>query len=337
MILYQGDCLIQMTKIPDGSVDLILCDLPYGITDCKWDKVIPTDKLWAEYRRVLKTNGVAALFGAQPFTTELISSNRTDFRYVWYWLKNSATGFTYARYQPMRRVEDIAVFVCNTPGKNNQGKHQKLREYMIEELRLSGFTRKDVDRVLGNCMSSHYFTSGQQFSIPTEDNYRKLQDATGRFAREYAEILAEWRGGMGSKPGSNEQGSTYNPQGLVAIADGEAKKRPKKALSRETVYKIGGQHKEYTPRFTNWPKNVLEFGSERGLHPTQKPVALLEYLIKTYTNEGETVLDNCMGSGSTGVAAKRTGRHFIGIELDEHYFNIAKQRIETSGNTDFAT
>lgn len=227
-----------MTKIPDNSVDMILCDPPYGMTDCKWDKTLPFEDLWAQYNRVIKDNGAVVIFSAQPFTTALIHSNMRDFRYCWYWLKAQATGFTYARYQPMRRVEDICVF------------------------------------------------------------YRK-------------------------KP-------VYNPQGLVAIADGAAKKRQRKAPSREAIYKMSTLQNEYTPRFTNWPKNVLEFGSERGLHPTQKPVALLEYLIKTYTNEGDTVLDNCMGSGSTGVAAKRTGRHFIGIELSEHYFNIAKSRIETS-------
>lgn len=234
MILYQGDCLIQMMKIPDKSIDLILCDLPYGITDCKWDTVIPFPELWEQYRRVIKDNGAMVLFSAQPFTTALIQSNIKDFRYCWYWLKQQVTGFAYARYQPMRRVEDICVF------------------------------------------------------------YRK-------------------------KP-------TYNPQGLIAISD----QRVKKTKDRKPgVYSVPKNY-EYIPRFTNWPKNVLEFGSERGLHPTQKPVALLEYLIRTYTNEGETVLDNCMGSGSTGVAAKRTGRHFIGIELSEHYFNIAKQRIKTS-------
>lgn len=223
-----------MTKIPDNSVDMILCDPPYGITDCEWDKALPFDELWRQYHRVIKDNGAVVIFSAQPFTTALIHSNMRDFRYCWYWLKTQATGFTYARYQPMRRVEDICVF------------------------------------------------------------YRK-------------------------KP-------VYNPQGLVAIADGAAKRTRDR---KPGIYDVPKDY-EYTPRFTNWPKNVLEFGSERGLHPTQKPVALLEYLIKTYTNEGETVLDNCMGSGTTGVAAKHTGRHFIGIELSEHYFNIAKTRIETS-------
>lgn len=236
MNLLNGDCLKLMKDIPDGSVDLILCDLPYGTTDCKWDSVLPFDQLWSEYNRLLKPNGAAVLFSAQPFTTQLIASNSKAFRYTWYWVKNQPTGFVYARYQPMRKVEDICVF------------------------------------------------------------YRKMP--------------------------------TYNPQGVQAIIGQKVKRKQKPA--REGIYAMDTLLKEYVPRFKNYPKNVLQFDCERGLHPTQKPVALLEYLIRTYTNEGDTVLDNCMGSGSTGVAVKRVGgRHFIGIEQDPHYFEIAQKRIQT--------
>lgn len=233
MQLLNGDCLKLMKEIPDGSVDLILCDPPYGTTDCSWDSVLPFDQLWQEYNRVLKHDGAAVLFAAQPFTTELIQSNRKAFRYCWYWMKNQPTGFTYARYQPMRKIEDVCVF------------------------------------------------------------YRKH--------------------------------GTYNPQGLQAI---QGTKVRKKKPDRESVYKMTTMLKEYTPRFTNWPKNVLQFDTERGLHPTQKPVPLLEYLVKTYTDPGQTVLDNCMGSGSTGVACVNTGRRFIGIEQNKQYFDIAQKRIE---------
>lgn len=239
MKLLNGDCLKLMQDIPDGSVDLVLCDPPYGTTDCQWDSVLPFDQLWAEYNRLLKPDGAAVLFSAQPFTTQLISSNRKNFRYCWYWLKNQATGFTFAKHQPMRRVEDVCVF------------------------------------------------------------YRK-------------------------RP-------TYNPQGLKAIEHPKA--RRKRRPQRENIYKMSTLLNEYTPRFTNYPKNVLQFDSERGYHPTQKPVPLLEYLVKTYTNPGDTVLDNCMGSGSTGVAVKRVGgRHFIGIEQNKVYFDIARERIEREAN-----
>lgn len=239
MKLLNGNCLELMKNIPDKSVDLVLCDPPYGTTDCKWDEVLPFDKLWAEYDRVLKSNGAAVLFSAQPFTTQLITSNRKAFRYCWYWVKDRATGFTFARYQPMRKVEDICVF------------------------------------------------------------YRKMP--------------------------------TYNPQGLQLIENPRA--RQKRQPKRENIYKMSTLMKEYTPRFKNYPKNVLQFNCERGYHPTQKPVPLLEYLVKTYTNEGDTVLDNCMGSGSTGVAVQRVGgRHFIGIEQNKVYFDIAQKRIEEARN-----
>lgn len=232
--LIHGDCLEVMQEIPQKSVDLILCDLPYQTTDCKWDKLIPFNLLWQQYDRVIKDNGAVALFAAQPFTTRLIHSNLKDFRYCWYWKKNNVTGFTYARYQPMRCIEDICVF------------------------------------------------------------YKK-------------------------KP-------TYNPQGLIKLD---------KPINREksfsNVYTMRGKSKPQT--YTNYPKHLLEFKNEAAsninrLHPTQKPVALLEYFIKTYTNEGETVLDNCMGSGSTGEACLNTNRRFIGIEKEHKYFNIAKNRLE---------
>ena len=224
-----------MKNIPAGSIDLVLCDPPYGTTECSWDDVLPFDVLWAEYNRVLKPDGAAVLFEAQPFTAQLIQSNMKSFRYCWYWLKNQPTGFAFAKYQPMRQIEDICVF------------------------------------------------------------YRKH--------------------------------GTYNPQGLQVIRD--PKPKQKKQPTREGVYKMDTLLQEYTPKFKNYPKNVLQFNTERGMHPTQKPVPLLEYLVRTYTEPGDTVLDNCMGSGSTGVAVKRVGnRHFIGMEQNKVYFDIARERIE---------
>lgn len=235
--LYNEDCLKCMKNIPDKSIDLILCDLPYGITACSWDSVIPLNELWEQYKRVLKVNGVAVLFGNQPFTTSLISSNIKDFNHIWYWKKNNVTGGLFAKIQPMRCIEDICVFVCN---------------------------RK-----------SRY---------------------------------------------------TYNPQG-VRLRD---KPRIKNNNGKSRVYReLPKIHKQI---YTGYPKNLLEIRnvnpSGKGrYHPTQKPVELLEYLIKTYSNEGEMVLDNCMGSGSTGVACLNTNRNFIGIELDKKYFDIACTRL----------
>ena len=229
--IKQGNCLELMKEIPDGSVDMVLCDLPYGMTDCEWDIIIPFADLWEHYNRVVKKDGVIALFSIQPFTTKLIYSNLKNFKYCWYWVKPHSTGFCFAKYQPMRKIEDICIF------------------------------------------------------------YRK--------------------------------GGSYYPQGLKVIENAKAKQH-----KASNIY--NGLDKPYTPKYTNYPTNLLEYNGvyKDRLHPTQKPVELLEYLIKTYTNEGNVVLDNCMGSGSTGVACVNTGRKFIGFELNEEYFDIAKQRID---------
>ena len=226
----------MMDNIPDGSVDMILCDLPYGTTDCSWDSIIPFETLWERYKRITKLSGAIVLFAAQPFTTKLIQSNFKQYRYNWYWKKNNKTGAQFARLQPMRCIEDICVF------------------------------------------------------------YRQ-------------------------KP-------TYNPQGLIKL---EKPIHHKKHNSSVYGYRKNGS----IQRYKNYPSHLLEyagcgFGKDKRLHPTQKPVALLEYLVKTYTNEGDTVLDNCMGSGSTGVACVNTGRRFIGMELEREYFDIAKQRIDSA-------
>ena len=228
MKLAQGDCLKVMSRIPDGSVDMILCDLPYGITAYKWDTVIPFEPLWAQYKRIIKANGVIVLFGNQPFTTDLISSNRKWFKYCWVWDKHIPRSFQVAKYRPMSRHEDIIVFA---DGKSN-----------------------------------YYPIMVKRDKPVTVKNYSKQNK-------------------------NSERVYTYTHRNPDTIIQGL------------------------------WEAN----GGKQ--HPTQKPVALLEYLIRTYTNEGETVLDNCMGSGSTGVACINTGRDFIGIELDEGYFKIAKQRL----------
>lgn len=221
-----------MAEIEDNSIDMVLCDPPYEMTDCKWDKTISFDALWKQYNRIVKQSGAVVLFSAQPFTTKLIQSNLKQFRYCWYWVKPYSTGFCFAKYQPMRKVEDICVF------------------------------------------------------------FRK--------------------------------GTTYYPQGLKTVDD----TKPKRKRQEKGVYK--GLGKPYTPKYTNYPTNVLYYDGvyKNRLHPTQKPVELLEYLIKTYTKEGETVLDNCMGSGSTGEACRNTNRNFIGIEKEEKYFNIASKRLK---------
>lgn len=240
MQLIHGDCLEKMKDIPDKSIDMIICDLPYGTTACKWDVVIPFAPLWEHYKRVIKDRGAIVLFGNQPFTTLLIASNIEMFKYSLVWHKSRATYFAQAPYRFMQNHEDILVF-----SKGNTAENAKLR-------------------------------------------------------------------------------MNYYPQGLVDIYKIEAGGGIKATAFRPNRK----ERKPFIQTKTSYPRSILQFNNEgKTVHPTQKPVTLLEYLIKTYTLEGETVLDNCMGSGSTGIACVNTKRNFIGIEKDDKYFEIAKNRI----------
>ena len=243
-----------MKVIPDKSVDLVLCDLPYGVMAAKWDKVIDFDKLWNEYLRITKDNGVFILFGNGLFTVRLINSNLEMFKYKYVWLKRTPTFFMHAKNRPLVKHEDILVF-------------SKLK--------------------------------------------------------------------MGHKSRLGENRMPYNPQGLIPF---QKKVRGAKKYNEKGYITSRKSHKDYVQEFTNYPtdvlENYLELQSNAKLHPNEKPTSLLELLIKTYTIENDTVLDNCMGSGSTGVAAKNTNRKFIGIELDKSYFEIAKERITYKKRSD---
>lgn len=229
--LHHGDCLEVMHGIASGSVDLILCDLPYGTTDCKWDALIPFDGLWAEYRRIAKPNAAIVLTAAQPFTSALVMSNARHFKTSWVWNKKQSGGFATAKYHPLKVTEDVLVFCFGT---------------------------------------ARYFPQMRTGVMRNKGG-----------ARPQNEIQS------GLKPGHVTRNDQYYPTNIIEIVN---------------------------PRL----------GS---VHPTQKPVALMEYLIRTYTNAGDTVLDNCMGSGTTGVAAVQSGRRFIGIERDPDYFAICQERI----------
>ena len=230
--LMLGDCLERMKEIPDGSVDMILTDPPYGTTACKWDSIIPLEPMWEQLKRIIKPNGAIVLFGAEPFSSALRMSNIKNYKYDWIWRKPKGTGHLNAKRMPMNDVETISVFY-----------------------------RKQ-------CIYNPQFTEGKPYKSKSG---KSSFDGYGKDNRK----------------GNDNNGKRY-------------------------------------------PKRLLEFNvvERNTLHPTQKPVALMEYLIKTYTNESETVLDFTMGSGTTGCAAKNLNRNFIGIEMDEGYFNIAKKRID---------
>ena len=318
--IKQGDCLELMKEIPDKAVDMVLCDLPYGITKCQWDKVLPFCELWHNYRRIVKPNGTIALFSNQPFTTKLIGSNLQNYKYSWYWIKQNSTGFQFAKYQPMRKVEDINIFLNNST--DNKGQYLQTREYLQAEREKSGLQLSDFKKLIGTNMAGHYFTSGKQFTLPNAEAYKLLQ-TTGYFQMPYKELQALYKSEK-----IRYIAPTYNPQGLKEYDKPIKVVKNRKKEDSVVPDTIGN---EYIVKYYNYPNNILQYGYDKDrVHPTQKPVPLLEYLIKTYTNEGQTVLDNCMGSGSTGVAAVNTGRQFIGFELNPQYYETAKNRIETA-------
>lgn len=241
MTLINDDCLKAMKNIPNESIDMILTDLPYGTTKCKWDSVIPFETLWEQYNRIVKPNGAILLFGQEPFSSLLRMSNIKDYKYDYYWEKERLTNISQVKCRAGKTIETISVF------------------------------------------------------------YRKQP--------------------------------TYNPQ--MVKYDGVPRSNKVKDGKLGNLIDEGGQKKVFEYKDTGWryPTQLLKFQRDCltcNLHETQKPVALLEWLIKTFTNEGETVLDSCMGSGSTGVACKNTNRDFVGIELDKEYFDIAKNRIENT-------
>ena len=245
--IIQGDCLEVMPNIPDKSIDMILCDLPYGTTACKWDIIIPFEPLWKQYKRIIKDNGAIVLTASQPFTSALIMSNVKMFKYELIWIKERPTNFLMGKKQPLKYTENILVFYNNQPVYNPQLDKKE------EKNKRNNSPRGLSNKVYGDSVNG-----------------------------KYAEMC---------KNGGN----------------------------KDWIY----------------PKNYLFYSMQRGLHPTQKPVALFEYLIKTYTNKGDLVLDNCAGSGTTGVACKNLGRKFILIEKEEKYIEIAQKRINAIPETLF--
>ena len=248
--LVNGDCLIEMSTIPDKSVNLILTDLPYGETRSKWDKILDFDKLWEHYLRVITDNGAIVLFGNEPFSSMLRQSQPNYYRYDWKWVKNRATGFANCNYRPMRAYEDIMVF-----SKAN------------------------------------------------------------------------------ASAGGKSNSMIYNPQGLIEVNKTKKNTANRKGLISYNNNNLGENNSlngdsEYVQKYTNYPNNILYFDCEKKyVHPTQKPLELMKYLVLTYSNINDMVLDSCMGSGTTGVACKELNRDFIGIEIDKKYFDIASERI----------
>lgn len=298
-VIYNEDCLEGMKRIPDGSVDMILCDLPYGTMKgvkldgwvnqtTEWDEVIDTDKLFFEYERVLRMNGVAILFSQEPYTSHLrtFKSENLIFLYPMIWKKDHFANALIAKKAPVSYFEDINVFLKKYDKQNLH----PLRAYFKQILEFVGVeSSRDINSILGHRRAEHcFYIESSQFGLCTKETYQELI-----FKFEINKM-------DGFKDFSELENIDRKFKRTFNLQNG----------------------KKYN-------SNVLEFKKDyEGLHPTQKPVALLEYLIKTYTNEGETVLDNCFGSGSTLVAAVNTKRHYIGFELDPKYFDIACKRLD---------
>jgi site-specific DNA-methyltransferase (adenine-specific) len=246
--VFNEDCLEGMKRIPEKSIDMILCDLPYGTTACKWDVIIPFEPLWEQYERVIKDNGAIVLTASQPFTSALVMSNPSLFKYSWIYRKQQGTGFLNAKKMPLIDHEDVLVFYKKLPVYNPQMQEAKV-------------FRPGIKKAKENDLSDYVYRSGIIGKTSWEDN-----------GKRYPKTVLE---------------NLYDKERFDATVVNRANR-----------------------------------------HPTQKPVALFEYLIKTYTNEGETVLDNCMGSGTTAIACINTNRNYIGFEKEEKYYNIIQERIK---------
>ena len=277
-----GDCIQLMSDIPDDSVDMILCDLPYGTTQCKWDTIIPLDELWKQYNRVCKKNAAMVLTAAQPFTSALIMSNPKSFRYNWIWEKSKATGYLNSKRMPLKAHEDVCVFYRKLPTYNpqmwqgtpyNKGTaHRPTNVYGEQGQKERNARRKQLTKMSDQDLDAELVLNKLMVEGSREDKIEKLVDLI-----KPIEVHVK-----------NETGMRY-------------------------------------PRTVQYFKTAESEG--KVLHPTQKPLALFEYLIRTYSNEGEVVLDNCIGSGTTAIACMNLNRRFIGMEMDEEYYEICMERI----------
>ena len=322
--LRNNDCLIECDNIEDYSIDLILTDLPYGTTACSWDEIIPFEPMWEMFYKKLRPNGFIVLTASQPFTSKLVMSNINNFSHNWVWNKKRGVGHLLAKKRPMMASEDIVVF-------SNEHSHDftfrsPLRKYAIKLFEYIGKTKKEIFNDIGNQCVDHFMrTKSTQFNICTKKCYDKLIelysiDKMQGFI-EYDTLRQENDNYL------NSFKRVYNPQ----MRERETPRLSKMKASNKTVY---GDLVDFEGDVLDekYPINIIQFEKsnqeDMKYHNTQKPILLLEYLIKTFSNENETILDATMGSGSTAIACMNTNRNFIGIELDKSYFAIAKKRVE---------
>jgi len=355
-----GDCLELMKDIPDGSIDMVLCDLPYGTTQCKWDTIIPLDKLWKEYNRVCKKNAAIILTAAQPFTSNLVMSNPKYFKYNWIWEKSKATGYLNAKKMPMRAHEDVCVFYIKPPTYNPQmvqGKpynkgtaHRPTDVYGSQGLKAKTKRKKQLQKMIrekdgtikDNALEllilevekSELVCKESQISVNSNLDCDGIHDDDA-LALETVIITQLDCNDIDEALGDINNNSDCDAIATAAVCTDTDESFGVESIIEELVKLVKPLKttvKNDTglryPRTVQYFKTAESEGKKSIIHPTQKPLALFEYLVKTYSNEGDLVLDNCIGGGTTAVACINTNRNYIGMELDEEYHKKCLERIK---------
>jgi DNA modification methylase len=315
--IYHGDCLDLMPSIPSKSVDMILCDLPYGTTACEWDSIIDMGRLWEQYERVIKDNGNIILTSQGMFTAKLMVYKEAWFNHDYVWIKNIQSNFALTGYQPHRIFENVLVFRPPRKEDLNIQFNLELRTYSHKILSFINMPSKKICEKLGNRKAEHFFYyNSSQFGLCTKETYQELIE---HFKIDQMQGFLNY-----------ETLQSMNPP-FTFNFDDRIKSTKQKIKANFDIRMYGDTNKKETryveKAYENYPRNTLYFDREIGLHPTQKPVSLFEYLIRTYSNENEVVLDNCSGSGTTAIACLNSNRQYICIEKDEAYYKRSLERV----------
>jgi DNA modification methylase len=317
MDIFNEDCFLFFKNYDIPKIDLVLVDLPYGQTDCKWDTVIDLKQMWIELKRICKRDCIYVFYCTTKFGYTLIKSNESYFRYDLVWAKSKKVGFLSANKMPLRKHEMIYIFSSQNNDDLDNSQNLGLREYFKKVLEYINKPMKSITNNIGRSAEHCFYINSTQFALPTNTTYDKLiseyklRDMAG--FREHTILKAEWKKILEA---------TYNPQKTkgkaYSIKTGGTRAILYGNIKRTIIINKGDRH----------PSSILQFDNpKKGIHPTQKPVALCEWLIKTYSNEGDNVLDFTMGSGSTGIACLNTKRSFIGVEKDKDIYKLAQRRL----------
>ena len=319
IVLYKGDCLEIMPEL-DIIFDAVVCDLPFGTTACPWDTIIPFEPLWKCYENITRERASFVMNSSQPFTTKLISSKMNDFSHSWVWKKTESSGNPLlANKMPLKNFEDIIVFYKNNNAQDPELNHP-LRFYTELLRKHTNYSRTKFRKIFGHYKFQHFMELQQQYSLCTKEVYAEI---TNKFNLKKESWFLEYKVLQEKDANTRVYKRVYNPQ----MEKGKSYNITSGRMGEAFGSKAGGFTTENNGQ--RFPKAIIEFGKDKEkLHPTQKPLALMEYLIRTYTNEGDLVLDNCAGSGTTGLACKNLNRKCVLIEREEKYCKIAVDRLK---------